>query len=63
MTNEAHRSIHVLNDFGDGKFRLTAVADRENGVALVEKDLGKPASNPLTSVRSFDPDKSWQTVE
>lgn len=30
---------------------------------VFEKDLGKPGSNPVTTVRSFDPDKSWEPLD
>ena len=30
---------------------------------VFEKDLGKPASNLQTSIRTFDPDKTWQRVD
>jgi hypothetical protein len=34
----------------------------KDGVVF-EKDLGKPASNLVTTVKVFDPDKSWQRVD
>jgi hypothetical protein len=31
--------------------------------AVLERDLGKPASNLTTTVRTYDPDKAWKSVD
>jgi len=39
----------------------TFIVNRDGDI--FEKDLGKPASNLTTPVRSYDPDKSWKPVD
>jgi len=39
VADEANRPVHVFEDFGDRVFRLTAVDDREDGVAALDELL------------------------
>ena len=60
---------HMMAGFGlvawPAEYGVTGIHTfvvNQNGV-IYEKDLGKPASNLTTTVRSFNPDKSWQSVD